>query len=571
MTPVTEEKKLSKWLNDLIELFAKISNRADSYVLKFTEKSSEGKNLKLQKMPLPYFDGDARFYPRFKREFLELVRPQVSKKEEAFMLRKCLRENVEAILGAGDFTFDEMIKRLDEKYGDPSKITDSIMSGISKFRKIENDDNKRILEFIGIIERAYHDLKGVKMEREINNTNVVSLIESKLPKNLAINWYRIIHAVDSKVDKSNKFPHLMQFLITERNALEYGMVDLRATSEKININYIEMDSEPKCLIHKSSSHKTVDCRYYNDLTVPGRYELLKENSACFACLSPEHMMNICKNKVKCINNGCGKFHHQSLHVKMNDSVYFTDPPGIPGFSCIFPIMKVGIGSRSEYANVLWDTCASVCLITESKARKLELRGSPSKLSIITVGGVENCIDSTKYKLPLRDLNGKTFFIDVYSINKISDQIKDIDMSKVMKYFPGLNKESIKRPKGEIDILIGYNYAAWHPVPKLSAGHLIILSNSFGMCVGGSHPEIIEKMNKLDNASAVNLISSKNIVSDFFSIESLGIECQPRCGNCKCGTCALGGKNCSLKEERELKLIENKLTFFVEGYWEAAYP
>ena len=105
------------------------------------------------------------------------------------------------------------------------------------------------------------------------------------------------------------------------------------------------------------------------------------------------------------------------------------------------------------------------------------------------------------------------------------------------------------------MLIGYNYAAWPIVPKLSAGHLIILSNSFGVCVGGS-PEIIEKMGKLDNASSVNLISSKNIVSDFFSIESLGIGCQPGCGNCKCGTCALGGKICSLKEERELKLIED---------------
>ena len=79
-------------------------------------------------MPLPHFDGDARFYPRFKREFLELVRPQVSKREDAFMLRKCLGEKVEAILGAGDFTFDEIINRLDEKYGDPSKITDSFIS-----------------------------------------------------------------------------------------------------------------------------------------------------------------------------------------------------------------------------------------------------------------------------------------------------------------------------------------------------------------------------------------------------------------------------------------------------------
>ena len=117
MIPEKEEKELSERLNEFIELFVKISNCADSYVLKFTERSSEGKNVKLQKMPLPHFDGDACFYPRFKREFFELVRPQVSKREEAFMLRKCLGEKVEATLGAGDFTCDEIINRLDKKYG----------------------------------------------------------------------------------------------------------------------------------------------------------------------------------------------------------------------------------------------------------------------------------------------------------------------------------------------------------------------------------------------------------------------------------------------------------------------
>ena len=88
------------------------------------------------------------------------------------------------------------------------------------------------------------------------------------------------------------------------------------------------------------------------------------------------------------------------------------------------------------------------------------------------------------------------------------------MSKVMKYFPGLNKESAERPKGEIGVLIGYNYTAWHPVPKLSAGHLIILSNSFGVCVG-SHPEIIEKMGKLDNASSYYYFFKEYSIRFFF--------------------------------------------------------
>ena len=40
----------------------------------------------------------------------------------------------------------------------------------ARFKKIDGDDCKRIVELINLIERAYRDLKGVNMEKEINNT-----------------------------------------------------------------------------------------------------------------------------------------------------------------------------------------------------------------------------------------------------------------------------------------------------------------------------------------------------------------------------------------------------------------
>ena len=64
-------------------------------------------------------------------------------------------------------------------------MIDSIIGEIQKFRKIENDDNKRLIDFVNIIERASHDLKSVTMEKEIINSRVVSLIELKLPRNVA--------------------------------------------------------------------------------------------------------------------------------------------------------------------------------------------------------------------------------------------------------------------------------------------------------------------------------------------------------------------------------------------------
>ena len=57
---------------------------------------------------------------------------------------------------------------------------------------------------------------------------------------------------------------------------------------------------------------------------------------------------------------------------------------------------------------------------------------------------------------------------------------------------------------------------------------------------------------------------------FFDSESLGVEYIPKCGSCQCGMCAPGSKQYTLKEERELKLIESGLVF--KGrFYQAKYP
>ena len=59
-------------------------------------------------------------------------------------------------------------------------------------------------------------------------------------------------------------------------------------------------------------------------------------------------------------------------------------------------------------------------------------------------------------------------------------------------------------------------------------------------------------------------------NDFFSIESMGVECNPKCGNCLCRTCPIGGKSYTLKEERELNIIKENLVF-KNDHWVATYP
>ena len=60
------------------------------------------------------------------------------------------------------------------------------------------------------------------------------------------------------------------------------------------------------------------------------------------------------------------------------------------------------------------------------------------------------------------------------------------------------------------------------------------------------------------------------LEDFYSAEAMGVQCYPKCGSCKCGSCPIDGKNYTLREERELNLIDKGLKH-EDGYWVAKYP
>ena len=142
--------------------------------------------------------------------------------------------------------------------------------------------------------------------------------------------------------------------------------------------------------------------------------------------------------------------------------------------------------------------------------------------------------------------------------------------------------------GKLEFLVGSDWCTLMPQVQQSVGRLQLMKNMFGFCVRGSHPSIkfnggstcsvartanhvacvpIEKEIRVQEESRKNLDLVK-----FFEIESLGTYCNPKCGGCRCGSCAEGNKGYSLKEERELELISNGLNYDGETKrWSVAYP
>ena len=56
------------------------------------------------------------------------------------------------------------------------------------------------------------------------------------------------------------------------------------------------------------------------------------------------------------------------------------------------------------------------------------------------------------------------------------------LREVIGLFQGLNAKDVKRPVGEINVLIGFEYAGFHPIREQYSDHLLALKNQFWRCL-----------------------------------------------------------------------------------------
>ena len=227
------------------------------------------------------------------------------------------------------------------------------------------------------------------------------------------------------------------------------------------------------------------------------------------------------------------------------------------------------------ANALWDSGSTLSLITTKLARSLHLKGEKIFLSIDTVSG-QRSFESKQHTIRLRDASGIELDIVVVEIEKISSQVSKSNIALVKEMFPKYSAKIHQPLEGEVDLLIGMQYAAFQPVSIDSREHLLLMKNRFGILIAGTHRDCNEKtvidQSVFNFRHGIALHITESIEKTFFEIEGLGVTCNPRCGSCKCGKCHLGGKNISLLEEKEYDAMETRIKFNVAtGRYIAEYP
>ena len=575
---VTQQKQT--WVNELYEKYEDVNKKCLNYFERISELEAERGKIscvRLERMKLPSFGGDIRNYARFKSDFKRQVEPHTRVEDLAYTLKSCLNGEALRVIESVDDKFKEMWNRLDDKFGRPSLLVDVIMNDIKKMRRVRDGDNKSLLHLVDIVERGYSSLSRLKIEKEMSNAITLSIIEERLPGNVRREWSKEVNKEGSKVDRFNKFPSFMNFLLEQRRILEYEMATLRIDNEDdtAEIYYtanIQSNRGSRCIFHNSNGHLTEECRNYLAMQSQERINLIKGKNACWSCLKCGHSLNDCRYKKTCKVDNCDMFHHASLHVSNVKGVTYHNNliddkiSNISLSACLLQIMK--IPSVGQDLTVLWDSGASVSLITFKAAKQLALKGKGMNLSVLKVGGEVERLSSFKYVLPLTDKHGNIININVYGIDKISNSVNSIDNGEICREFPEVKREGIQIISGEIDVLVGFNYATLHPVKEKCVRNLLLMKNRFGRCIAGSCISINKKENILVHDAVVNHTIIKE--NDFLNIEAMGVRCMPICGSCKCGRCSLGSKYCTIKEQKEQELIEKGLEL-KDDCWLATYP
>ena len=572
----------SHWIATTLGTYNKACNEVEIFISRNgTEKEAStsydkpgagSAGIKLEKVKFDPFRGNLRKYTTFKEEFLKHIKPLYKPSEQAFVLRSYLSDEIkEEIEGLGEDT-KQIWKRLDEKYGDQGKLVDAITSEIKKLGKSVNEDPKGTIEMIKIIERAHRDLKSMGLKKEISNSTIVSMIEERLPEAIEKEW---IQTVTNKLQPEiikDKFPALLDLLLEFRERIEYKFSDLRSGSSEMGHTLLAnrgiKEEKPRCWMHPNHhGHPIWKCIAFENKSAAEKIRLVRENEACFKCLEQGHTTKSCKRKFKCKEDGCGMPHHQMLHEAHASGISFyseevfsmTESRDTEILLQLQKLKGKKRGGNWTSLNTLWDDGSMLSFITFHQAERMNLSGRRVNLQIVKVGGAIEELESCRYDLTLIDKASTVITISVLGIDRISTDITPIEVSRVIKLLEGVGAQDLDRPEeGEIDCLIGYEYAAFHPVRKQAAGHLLLLEHRFAMTIGGTNPTLKERTRKVLQHGTVHHAMVR--VEDFYKLEQLGVECTPKCGSCKCGQCHPGGKSTTLKEEQEYKMIEDKLTY-----------
>ncbi|MPC53227.1 hypothetical protein E2C01_047116 [Portunus trituberculatus] len=201
--------------------------------------------VKVKPIESPKFDGDICQYQTFRSNYQTIMTDNYGK--NAFALYQCLSGDALSLVHRVEDDFDEMFRRLDQRYADPVTLTDCVTDQLKRFKPIPEGNTARFVETVEIIEKCWTDMKKNKLEDQMSTVMVISLIEKILPSHQRREWTKKYQKL---LNKANASPALLDCLREEQELLDYMDKDFRNStrSTKAAIHTVEVKEEDSQII-----------------------------------------------------------------------------------------------------------------------------------------------------------------------------------------------------------------------------------------------------------------------------------------------------------------------------------
>ncbi|XP_028413823.1 uncharacterized protein LOC114536670 [Dendronephthya gigantea] len=291
---------------------SELSTIPSSEAVKPSTKSPKSFTVKHEKAKLPVFSGDVRQYFIFKSDFKHAVEAQYSERDTLTVLRSCLSSEPAKLIEGISSDLAAAWKYLDQNYGDPRVVSDTVTLDLERFKSIQLGEDNRFCHLVNLVRRSYNILKEIKRPQDMDNTHVISLIERKMSEDDLRVWAR--HLNSGRLEPS--MDNLLSWMEGEMTARMRSGAQIRKNvkssrvyvfgSKNENGDGKQRDQRPmwkQCYVCQGQ-HYVDECKRFCDMTPNERWKIVKDQRACFCCLKKGkgHTVANCTRKKDCGEN-----------------------------------------------------------------------------------------------------------------------------------------------------------------------------------------------------------------------------------------------------------------------------